>query len=425
MAAFPPREREAFMAHWARILGEETVMVRTVTVDGKVAGNVLSFDRLGEREVGYWIGREHWGKGVATAALSAFLLQERTRPLTARVATINAGSIRVLEKCGFVAVDPDAEDPDPLGDGIQETVLRRFGDAEGPRTLRAMTGRLQGAIAASITPMKDGGRAIDSDAIGALSAFLAAGGVDGVLACGTTGEGVLLSVDERRTVTESFLHARSVGFKVAVHAGAQTTAETVALAAHALEVDADAVAVIGPPYFPLDGDELFRHFVSAANACDPVPFYLYEFVARSGYAIPLDVVARVRQAAPNVVGLKVSDVPFDAVKPYLGLGMDVFIGQEPLALEGLEAGAVGSVSGLASAFPGVVADLIHGRSAIAHDAVALMRARLRGIPFHAALKEILVMRDVLLRADVRAPLRGLTQDEVGVVTALVHEIDAR
>ena len=68
---------------------------------------------------------------------------------------------------------------------------------------------------------------------------------------------------------------------------------------------------------------------------------------------------RVRHAAPNTVGLKVSDVPFDAVKPYLGLGLDVFIGQEPLALEGLEAGAVGSVSGLASAFPAVVADLIH------------------------------------------------------------------
>jgi dihydrodipicolinate synthase/N-acetylneuraminate lyase len=134
-------------------------------------------------------------------------------------------------------------------------------------------------------------------------------------------------------------------------------------------------------------------------------------------------VTRVRHAAPNTVGLKVSDVPFDAVKPYLGLGLDVFIGQEPLALEGLEAGAVGSVSGLASAFPSVVADLIHQRSTEAHDAVVLIRGRLKGIPFQAALKEILVMRDVLLSADVRAPLRGLTPDELGIVTALVHEID--
>lgn len=288
-----------------------------------------------------------------------------------------------------------------------------------------MTVKLHGAIAASVTPMKEGGRAIDADAIGPLATFLAEGAVDGVLACGTTGEGVLLSVAERRTVTEAFLDARAAGFQVAVHAGAQTTADTVTLAAHALEVGADAVAVIAPPYYPLDEAELFRHLVSAANACDPVPFYLYEFVARSGYAIPPDVVTRVHRAAPNAVGLKVSDVPFDAVKPYLTLGMDVFIGQEPLALEGLEAGAVGSVSGLASAFPAVVADLIHDRSVAAHEAVALMRERLKGIPFHAALKEILVMGDVLLHADVRAPLRGLTPDELETVTALVHEIDAR
>jgi dihydrodipicolinate synthase/N-acetylneuraminate lyase len=287
-----------------------------------------------------------------------------------------------------------------------------------------MTDPLHGAIAACITPMRDGGRATDADAVGAVTAFLAHGGVDGVLACGTTGEGVLLSVAERRAVTEAFLRSRPAGFQVAVHAGAQTTSDTVALAAHALEVGADAVAVIGPPYFPLDDEELFRHFVSAANACDPVPFYLYEFIARSGYAIPLDVVTRVRHGAPNVVGLKVSDVPFDAVKPYLGQGLDVFIGQEPLALEGLDAGAVGSVSGLASAFPAVVADLVHNRSASAHDAVTLMRTRLKGIPFHAALKEILVMRDVLLHGDVRAPLRGLTPDELGLVTALVHEIDS-
>ena len=288
-----------------------------------------------------------------------------------------------------------------------------------------MTVKLHGAIAASVTPMKEGGRAIDADAIGAVAGFLAAGGVDGVLTCGTTGEGVLLSVAERRAVTEAFLDARSAGFRVAVHAGAQTTADTVTLAAHALEVGADAVAVIAPPYFPLDEEELFRHLVSAANACDPLPFYLYEFVARSGYAIPTEVVTRVHRAASNAVGLKVSDVPFDAVKPYLSLGMDVFIGQEPLALEGLEAGAVGSVSGLASAFPGVVADLIHDRSVAADEAVTLMRERLRGIPFHAALKEILVMRDVLLHADVRAPLRGLTPDELDTVAALVHEIDAR
>ena len=146
---------------------------------------------------------------------------------------------------------------------------------------------LRGAIAAAVTPMRDGGRHLDDEAFAPLVRYLVEGGIDGLLACGTTGEGVLLSVDERRRVAESFLAARPDGFQVAIHAGAQTTSDTVALAAHALDVGADAVAVIAPPYFPLDAEELTRHFVQVANACDPLPFYLYEFAARSGYAIPI------------------------------------------------------------------------------------------------------------------------------------------
>ena len=285
-----------------------------------------------------------------------------------------------------------------------------------------MTERLHGAIAAAVTPMRDGGRAVDVEPIRDLTSFLADGGMDGLLACGTTGEGVLLSVPERRAVAEAFLRARPAGFKVAVHAGAQTTADTVTLAAHALDVGADAVAVIGAPYFPLDDEEIVRHMVSAANACDPVPFYLYEFEARSGYAIPPEAVKRIRAVAPNAVGLKVSDVPFDAVRPYLSLGMDVFLGQEPLALEGMEAGAIGSVSGLATAFPEIVADLVHEKSDAAHRSVVMLRDRLKGIPFHAAMKEVLAIRGVLITTDVRAPLRRLIPDERATVADLAAEL---
>ena len=128
-------------------------------------------------------------------------------------------------------------------------------------------GRLRGAIAAAVTPLHDGGRHLDEEAFPRLLAFLAGGGVDGLLACGTTGEGVLLSVDERRRVTDLFLEARPDRFQIAVHAGAQTTADSVAIAAHAQEAGADAVALIAPPYFPLDADELTRHFVTVASAC--------------------------------------------------------------------------------------------------------------------------------------------------------------
>ena len=101
MAGMPGRDQEAFDEHWARILADEAVRIRTVVAGGEVAGNVLSFERNGGREVGYWIGRDHWGRGVATAALVAFLGEEEGRPLHAGVVPQNGGSLRVLEKCGF------------------------------------------------------------------------------------------------------------------------------------------------------------------------------------------------------------------------------------------------------------------------------------------------------------------------------------
>jgi len=280
---------------------------------------------------------------------------------------------------------------------------------------------LRGAIAAAVTPLRDGGRHLDTEAFPPLVRFLVEGGVDGLLACGTTGEGVLLTVDERRRVTELFLASRPVGFQIAVHAGAQTTADSSALAAHAQEVGADAVALIAPPYFPLDPEELTRHFVTVASACEPLPFYVYEFAGRSGYTIPVDVIERIRERCPNMRGMKVSDTPFTAVEPYLALqDLDVFIGNEPLILQGIERGAIGAVSGLATAFPKVVSSLVHELRQLAHDRVAQLREGLQGIPFHAALKEVLVSKDVLTTADVRPPLRGLTDDERTSVLSLAH-----
>ena len=124
MAAFEARDRDAFAAHWAKILADDTVIKKTVLVDGHVAGNVVSWEHSGEREIGYWIGREFWGKGVATRVLSAFLLQVTTRPLYALVAKRNVASIRVLEKCGFALVGEREELSRVGGKAVDYLVLR-------------------------------------------------------------------------------------------------------------------------------------------------------------------------------------------------------------------------------------------------------------------------------------------------------------
>ena len=110
MAAFPPREREAFMTHWGSILRDRSGVHRTIELDGTVAGFVVLFGFEGRREVGYWVGREFWGRGVATRALAAFLDEVPERPIYAGVAETNVASIRVLEKCGFTVAEANAEE---------------------------------------------------------------------------------------------------------------------------------------------------------------------------------------------------------------------------------------------------------------------------------------------------------------------------
>jgi len=111
MAAFPARERDAFMAHWANILADPACVAIAVELDGAVVGNIGSFEFGGHREVGYWIDRAFWGRGVATRALAEFLREAETgRPLFAGVIAHNAASMRVLEKCGFARTGEISED---------------------------------------------------------------------------------------------------------------------------------------------------------------------------------------------------------------------------------------------------------------------------------------------------------------------------
>jgi dihydrodipicolinate synthase/N-acetylneuraminate lyase len=263
---------------------------------------------------------------------------------------------------------------------------------------------LRGALAAAVTPLRDDGAALDEEAFGPYLDFLAAAGLDGVLALGTTGEGILLSAAERRRAAELFLEGP---LPVIVHCGAQTTAETTALAEHAAAGGAAGVAVISPPYFPLDDDALLAHLAAAAQAAEPVPFYVYEFKARSGYAVPLPVLEQLRRRATNLAGLKVSDKPFEALEPYLLDGLDVFVGAEELLLAGMGRGAVGTVSGLASAFPERIVALVRD----GEGDVGALRAALERFPFQAALKYVLGRRGVPVREDMRAPLRTLRDDE--------------
>lgn len=127
MAAFTakdPTNKEAFMAKWAKILADETLIKQTILSDGLVAGNVVCHRWFGEPEVSYWLGKPFWGRGIATEALGQLLGMMTERPLFARVAQDNIASLRVLQKCGFVQFAEDRGFAAARGEEIAEFILR-------------------------------------------------------------------------------------------------------------------------------------------------------------------------------------------------------------------------------------------------------------------------------------------------------------
>ncbi len=131
MAAFPSRDRDAFMAHWAKIMSKETNatgILNTILANDVVAGNVVYWEAAGEPNIGYWLGKIHWGKGIASAAVAQFLAKIGTRPVYAHVAKHNFASIRVLQKCGFQLARENVCDNDNAEELVME--LRAEGRAQ-------------------------------------------------------------------------------------------------------------------------------------------------------------------------------------------------------------------------------------------------------------------------------------------------------
>lgn len=126
MAAFTskdPTDREAFIARWNKFMDDHTIQKKTILYNGHVIGNIINFEQFGQSMVGYWIGKEYWGKGLATKALILFLEQIKTRPLFARVAKDNIASIRVLQKCGFNIIGEDKGFSNARGVEVEEFIL--------------------------------------------------------------------------------------------------------------------------------------------------------------------------------------------------------------------------------------------------------------------------------------------------------------
>jgi 4-hydroxy-tetrahydrodipicolinate synthase len=212
----------------------------------------------------------------------------------------------------------------------------------------------EGVLSAMITPLTEGGDAVNLDALKSYSDFLIDKGVQGLFACGTTGEGPLLTIGERMAIAEKLVEHVEHRVKVVIHTGAITTADTVQLTKHAHRIGADAASMFLPYFYHYDDDALLAHIETVAEAVPNLPLFLYNIPQCVGNNLSIELLMRIIERVDNIVGLKNSGSDLNQLEDFLrniGETYAVFIGNDGFIVDGLTAGAKGVVSGNASAFP--------------------------------------------------------------------------
>jgi dihydrodipicolinate synthase/N-acetylneuraminate lyase len=212
----------------------------------------------------------------------------------------------------------------------------------------------KGVIPAIVTPLRDGGNAIDLEALRGYCDFIIEKGVDGIFALGTTGEGPLLSMSERKSVGEALVAHVNKKVPVIVQTGCMRAEQTIELTKHSRDIGADAAGVLLPYYYPLDDEAIFEHFMRIADAVPAFPLFIYNIPQCTGNNLKPHLFGKLIDRIETIAGLKNSNPDLFQIKDYIRIAEDrcsIFIGYDALIHAGLSAGASGIVSGTASAFP--------------------------------------------------------------------------
>jgi 4-hydroxy-tetrahydrodipicolinate synthase len=221
---------------------------------------------------------------------------------------------------------------------------------------------IRGVIPPLLTPFTGRGETVDEAALRTHVNWLVDQGVHGVMPCGTTGEGPLLTMAERKRVVEVVVASVNHRLPVIAHVGALTTHETLELADHAQSCGVEAISIVTPYYFYLSDDALVEHFCRVAGAVPNTPVFLYNIPQNTGNVLSRPAVEAIIARCPNVVGIKDSAGDLEALSSLVGLKegkFQVICGSDTLLLSALQAGACASVSGNANVFPEVVVELFH------------------------------------------------------------------
>lgn len=290
--------------------------------------------------------------------------------------------------------------------------------------------QFKGVVPAAITPMMpDGG--INEEAFRRVLDFNLDAGVDGFWVAGGTGESILLEDEENRRLAQMAVEqTKGRGF-VIMHVGAATTRRAAALAEHAARVGAPAICCVPPFFYRRTPDEIVEHYRVVGAAAD-LPLFVYNLPGMTGVEITLELMERIRDAVPQLVGLKHSSSLFANVYEFSRTGLQCFIGNSGLMLPALMVGAVGCVDGplimapefwvrIWRAYEGGDTKAATEAQLRARDVAALAR-RLDGAQFLGILKAVLSHRIGLDCGDPRLPARPLSAAQRKEVVALAEEL---
>lgn len=212
----------------------------------------------------------------------------------------------------------------------------------------------KGIIPAMITPLKDSGRSVDHEAMRNYCDFLAEKGVHGVFCGGTTGEGPLLSLAEKKEIARTVVSQMNSKVRVIIQTGCITTDQTVELTKYCRDTGADAAGIVLPYYYHFDDDRLFAYFMEIAESVPDFPIFIYNIPQCTCNNVSLPLFRRLLENIENIVGIKNSNPDIFQDTEFVKIAKDrcsLFVGSDGLILAGLSIGARGLVSGNASAFP--------------------------------------------------------------------------
>lgn len=288
-----------------------------------------------------------------------------------------------------------------------------------------------GVISAIVTPMKNNGNVIDTAPVKDYCDFIVNKRVSGIFSIGTTGEGPLLSLEEKKIISKAIVNAVNGRTKVIIQSGCITTEETIEMTRYSRDIGADAAGIVVPYYYNLDEEAIFIHFARVAEAVPDFPLFIYNIPQCTCNNLSIGLFERLISEIDSIVGIKTSNPDIFQVIGFVRAAKNrcsIFIGSDGLALTGLSSGANGIVSGNGSVFPEPLIDLYDNFKKGERDKtlayqliVDRMRTALGDGYYIDAYKKALSMLGINV-GKPRKPNRELTKEEVKKLKESLSEL---